>query len=258
MTTMRTLLAACGIAAALAALGAAATPIYAASPLEAPGIRVHFNDVSEDSARWLLDQLASARAKIEGYWGKTYDGPLTVRVSSERRISMALVPAWRGARGDMIFPSRGVANARTSTLHEVVHVYAPNQNRFLAEGLAVYLHQKLGGPVAFPNFGRPLGPAARRHSTVALEKLDAIATPTRLELPGELDGREAYLVAGAFVGFLIERYGLERFRRLYAMTPLLPRQQGGSGSLDRYRTVYGKSLDQLSAEWRAALEGRGR
>jgi type IV pilus assembly protein PilA len=33
---------------------------------------------------------------------------------------------------------------------------APSSNRFLAEGLAVYLHHKLAGNGAFPNFGRPL------------------------------------------------------------------------------------------------------
>jgi hypothetical protein len=250
---MRALLSACCLA--VAGLSA---PSIAASPLEAPGVRVSYNDVSEDAARWLLDQLVGARAKVERYWGATYQGPLTVRITSERRISMALVPAWRGQRGHMIFPSRGVANARTATLHEVVHVYAPNQNRFLAEGLAVYLHQKLGGPVAYPNFGQPLDRKARPYRTTALHRLDAIATPTRLELPGELGGREAYLVAGAFVGFLIERHGLERFRQLYAMTPLRPRQRDGGGAAGRYRAVYGKSLDQLGAEWRAELERRGR
>jgi hypothetical protein len=252
---MRALLSAACLAVALTGPQA---PAIAASPLEAPGVRVAYDDVSEDAARWLLDQLVAARGKIERYWGKTYDGPLTVRVTSERRIAMSLVPAWRGERGSMIFPSRGVARARTATLHEVVHVYAPNQNRFLAEGLAVYLHQRLGGPVAYPNFGRALDRIARRHRNAPLHRLDAIATPTRLELPGELDGREAYIVAGAFVGFLIERYGLTRFRRLYAMTPLVPRQRGGSGALERYHAVYGKAFDQLVAEWRAELRRRRR
>jgi hypothetical protein len=30
-------------------------------------------------------------------------------------------------------------------LHEIVHIYAPHTNRFLAEGLAVYLHATLAG-----------------------------------------------------------------------------------------------------------------
>lgn len=241
------------------ALAAPPAPAFAASLPERSGVRVSYDDVPESAARWLLDQLVSARIKVERYWGATYRGPLTVRISSERRISMALVPAWRGKRGHMLFPSRGVARARTATLHEVVHVYAPNQNRFLAEGLAVYLHQHLGGPVAYPNFGRALDRVAMPYRNAALHRLDAIATPKRLELPGELGGREAYLVAGAFVGFLIETYGLKRFRALYAMTPLRPRQiGGGGGAVGRYRTVYGKSLAELGAAWRAKLENRGR
>jgi len=43
-------------------------------------------------------------------------------------------------------------------LHEIVHIYAPHDNRFLAEGLAVYLHATLAGNPAFPQLRR--GPAS--------------------------------------------------------------------------------------------------
>jgi hypothetical protein len=59
-------------------------------------------------------------------------------------------------------PLRRVRDNSGALLHEVVHVYAPNPNRFLAEGLAVYLHTKLAGNAALPNFGEDLGRAAGR------------------------------------------------------------------------------------------------
>jgi hypothetical protein len=52
----------------------------------------------------------------------------------------------------------------------------------------------------------------------------------------------AYVVAGSFVGFLIERHGLPLFRSLYEK--------------DSYEQVYGKSLDDLEKEWRVSLQGK--
>jgi len=51
-----------------------------------------------------------------------------------------------------------------------------------------------------------------------------------------MDQRSAYILAGAFVGFLIEKYGLEMFRKLYT-----------TGSYER---TYAKSLSALEQEWR--------
>jgi hypothetical protein len=45
-----------------------------------------------------------------------------------------------GHRGFLEMPLRGVRENTGALLHEIVHIYAPNNNRFLAEGLAVYLH----------------------------------------------------------------------------------------------------------------------
>jgi hypothetical protein len=54
-----------------------------------------------------------------------------------------------------------------------------------------------------------------------------------------LNEQTAYIFAGSFVGFLIEKYGLPEFRKLYE-----------SG---RYESAYGKSLGELEKEWRAVL-----
>ena len=82
--------------------------------------------------------------------------------------------------------------------------------------------------------------------------LERLATPTRLKLPN-LDGRDAYIVAGSFVGYLIEQHGFEKFQELYALTPLVPGQRN-AGAPERWREVYKLDLAALAADWRASLE----
>ena len=81
---------------------------------------------------------------------------------------MAIVPAWRGNRGEMLFRAKIIREGYNATIHEVVHVYAPNANRFLAEGLATYAHQHLGGGSAFPNYGADLHRAAQKFHQVSV------------------------------------------------------------------------------------------
>jgi hypothetical protein len=71
----------------------------------------------------------------------------------------------------------------------------------------------------------------------SLDRLDGVRTPTPLGTVVNEQG--AYLLAGSFVGFLVERYGLDEFRKLY-----------GEGS---YEAAYGKPLGVLEKEWRSAI-----
>jgi hypothetical protein len=56
----------------------------------------------------------------------------------------------------MEFPAWKIVAGEAAILHELVHVFFPNGNRMLAEGLAIHLQASIGGNPAFPNFGRPL------------------------------------------------------------------------------------------------------
>jgi hypothetical protein len=140
----------------------------------------------------------------------------------------------------MEMPLRRVRDNSGALLHEIVHIYAPNDNRFLAEGLAVYLHATLKGNPAFPNFGEDLRRlAARNLSGVgSLETLNSVRTPRPLSTV--MTEETAYVLAGSFVGFLIEKYGLPAFRRLY--------------ETENYEIVHGKSLLSLEREWRSSLQ----
>jgi hypothetical protein len=54
-----------------------------------------------------------------------------------------------------------------------------------------------------------------------------------------MEEKTAYILAGSFVGFVIERYGLASFRSMYVT--------------GNYEQVYGKSLRTLEQEWRVSL-----
>jgi hypothetical protein len=240
------------LAVAIALLIAAANSAAAEEACSAADVRVNAKAPIAAGARsWLEQELRQARRKVCIWWGASFRGPLTVDVAERDGPSMALVPAWRGERGYLIFPASVVRRRRAATTHETTHVYAPNANRFLAEGLAVYAHETLGGPAAYPNFGASLHTAARAYAQADIIALDRLATPDRLRLD-RLGDKEAYLVAGSFVRFLIEQHGPDRFRRLYAVTPLVARQRN-AGAPARWRSIYGLDLDQLARSWRAAL-----
>ena len=213
---------------------------------------------------------------------------LTVVVSERFNISKSLVPAWNGCAGHMEFPARRVLARKAAVLHELVHVFFPSGNRFLAEGLAVHLQAEIGGNPAFPNFGRPLhafagermrdmagqlvtdgaaglkaAPGEEIFAAIRLGELDAIATPSPLTLQvgehfyGEEPHGQAciYPIVGSFVQFLIETRGDERFRRLYLETPLMPRRQD-AGPPHRWAGVYGVSLADLEQEWKSLIAGK--
>ena len=203
-------------------------------------IQVISDELTITEADGYCRYAAAERKKVEEFWGATWNEPIRIRISSSYRISRALVPGYFGNRGFMEMPLRRVRDNTGALLHEIVHIYAPNDNRFLAEGLAVYLHSTLGGNPAFPNSGQDLHRLAARSlpSEESLDRLNAVRTPQPLSRV--MAEETAYTVAGSFVGFLIEGYGFASFRSLYKSA--------------NYPIVYGKSLLSLEREWRLSLQ----
>jgi hypothetical protein len=140
----------------------------------------------------------------------------------------------------------------------------------------VHLQDSIGGNPAFPNFGKPLhGNVCERllemtpHNSgedplglgqIHLAELDLIPTPNPLTLRvgGELFGEDqrgqafVYPIAGSFVQFLLETFGVERFRSLYTQTQLLPLVLN-AGSPDRWPDVYCMTLADLENEWKSMV-----
>jgi hypothetical protein len=233
------------------------------------------NEFTTDFCRELarLKQWAAAL-----HWLPCDVEELQVVVSDKLKISKSLVPAWYGRAGYMEFPAQRVIARKAAIAHELAHVFFPNGNRFLAEGLAVYLQAEIGGNPAFPNFGTPLHELARELlqrmapelalgnpkglDKVRIVELDEIATPAPLELEVGEDfyGEDArgqshiYPVAGSFIQFLIDSRGMEKFRALYMRTPLVP-LRWNVGVSGRWMDVYGASLAALEDEWKALIAG---
>jgi len=208
--------------------------------LSCEGVQVLSDELTLPEADAYCRYAVRERRKVEEFWGATWNAPIRIHVRSSYRISRALVPGYLGDRGVLEMPLRRARENTGGLLHEIVHIYAPHNNRFLAEGLAVYLHATLAGNPAFPNFGEDLRRLAVRglSGVASLDALNRVRTPRPLGTV--MDERTAYVLAGSFVGFLIERYAVTLFRRVY--------------ETEDYDTVYGKSFGALEREWRASLQ----
>jgi hypothetical protein len=200
-------------------------------------IRIVSDELSAMEAEEYCRYAMSEREKVEGFWGPTWKETIHIHVSSSYRISKALNTK---TRGFLEMPLARVREKTSAILHEIVHIYAPNKNRFLAEGLAVYLQDKMGGNPAFPNFGKGLRALVRDSlsGVSSLERLNNVTSPRPLSTV--LHERSAYVLAGGFVGFLIAKYGVAMFRNLY--------------ETGNYEKVYGKSLSALEEEWRSEVQ----
>jgi hypothetical protein len=213
-------------------------------------------------------------------FGSPFTGDINVTVFDYTPpISMALIPSWHGQRGQMKFAASRVKDKHAAVLHELTHVHAPNQARYLAEGFAVYLEETIGNNDTYPTAGQSSECAMLRNpkaiSSVRLESFDKVSLGSNAQLgpqgaelgaqvgldkaiPDEAQ-REAYsyLVSGSFVKFLIRTHGLSKFKALYDKTPMTP----GAVTpidLDRYQPIYGKPLAKLQEEWLSWLKTKQR
>jgi hypothetical protein len=215
--------------------------------------------------------------KVES-WARTQKWPILaglprmkILVAEHFGLGRSLVPAWEGDRGRVEFPARRVipqsdGQIRADVAHEIVHVYFPNGNRMLAEGIAVYVQDETMTNPAYPNFGRPVHERVfcelyQRQvlQTVSLAKLDDISTPLPpiIDLPANFpldEGLAAYLVSGSFVRYLIDAYTMEKFRELYEKTPFqVGRHIRRDKTRDDWMDVYGRSLGLLEGEWKTMI-----
>ena len=206
------------------------------------GIEIVSTELTVREAEKYCRYAVNERKKVEQFWGATWRAPIRIHVSSSFEIARSLLPN-QGNPGYTEMPLARVKDNRGGLLHEITHSYAPNANRFLQEGLAVYLQDRIGGNISFPNFGRNLHTLARSGLSASdlLEELNNIRFPRRLAT-ARVPERTAYVLAGSFVGFLIDTYGLPQFRTLYDTAS--------------YDHSYQKPLPALDREWRARIRRR--
>jgi hypothetical protein len=242
----------------------------AGTPSAAQNVTFDIKNVGHQKAKNFKRDFYLRKKVLEQYFAATsfvtlFSGPLHVNVFQYMPpASEALLPAWEGHRGDMKFAALRAKDGTASILHELTHVHAPNQVRYLAEGYAVYLEEMIGNIDAYPTFGRSIESQMRAISTSALGYVNWTAfdgvTTKRGHLLGDNVGLEtaindaadrasyAYLVSGSFAKFLIDGYGLAKFKTFYELTPLTPGLEPVADPA-RYNTVFGKSPAELQTLW---------
>jgi hypothetical protein len=122
---------------------------------------------------------------------------------------------------------------------------AQTTSPLLQEGVAVYKQERFGQGDFYPAYGRPLdlycAGFLRLNMLLPLRRLEETYAfgPTERPTVRKTSRWQAFIQAGSFVKYLIERYGPTLFKAAYA----------GAG----YEEVYEKSLAELETEWVAAV-----
>ncbi len=187
-------------------------------------------------------------AQSTAYQGPPYDTPLRVVLDPERFSPYQFGSNIALPEARVLNLVNEVEDARIDLgiIHEIVHVLAASyaredQDRFYDDGIAVYLQHRFGSTPNYPDFGEDLYVAtarmAERHG--GLIPL-AITEETRGSAETPVPRQLAYLQEGAFTQFLIERYGLDTYFRIFHGLPL--------------EEATGASLSQLEAEWTVLID----
>ncbi|MSO77959.1 MAG: hypothetical protein EXQ87_13790 [Alphaproteobacteria bacterium] len=241
-----------------------------------PPIRVEFADVEFGAGERAAMQAMVEREyrKVVAFLGTGPHSPIEMRVTDWYRGEAVRVTTAYSWRGLVVIPSRVFRMGVMPTAHEIAHVVAGHgANQVLVEGLAVHVHGRFGEQPAFPNFRMSVAAAlAQSLSRVAADSSggtvpasDALAlsiverelgagrTLSMVDVGNWLNDldqpqrrRAAYLMAGSFVGYVVEdvlKGDMAAFMRIYR-----------SGD---YAGVTGQSLARLEAAWRIKIAAGG-
>ena len=211
---------------------------------------ITYENISSEMAQKFAEQAEKGFRDITAYLSKKYrQGRIYIYVSDKHDMPRTtkdrevLIPANR-IRGDAGGPPE-TAGRGPAIVHEPTHVIATSQgkpNRYLDEGLAVFMQEKFGADKSYPNMGEDVHRVTARlikkvGEPVSIYKLEETRNSSMV---GDLR-RLAYLQEGSFVRYLIEKYGLDGFMAMY---------EGKS-----YEKVYKKSLEELERDWKEFIRG---
>jgi FOG: LysM repeat len=212
---------------------------------EGPRFTLHYTP-----GTWAAENLPEIRAIMEESI-EAIEALLGVRLTDKPDIYLAgtlfsppsiALRGFAGPSGRLFLLMDGSGDAvdrRYIIAHELTHLIArrtfgPASSVMLSEGLAVHVGVRLVSPLDADYL------ALERICRV-LAASKALPFPSKLRrFGGHIMDLIPYTTAGCFVRYLIEHHGLEVFRRLY------PKGD--------FRSLYGRSLEELEAEWRADLE----
>lgn len=160
--------------------------------------------------------------------------------SNEEEADFLGLPPWRYAGEGQLYTV--VCNSPRFA-HEVCHAMLPAQppNNMLSEGLAVYLADNLDGLFGEINHRQEAVKLLDEGKLLPLDQL--AARDTRAISPSfDYVSKVVYTQAAAFVMYLIEERGIEKFRQLF--------QEANIADFPAvFGRIYGQGLDEAEEEW---------
>jgi hypothetical protein len=128
-------------------------------------------------------------------------------------------------------------NIQESMRHEFAHLFSGRWNWFapplLSEGLSVWMQETW--------HGLPVDTAARPLLRNRSLKLPLLLKPRFFF--AESYRHSCYVLAGSFSGFLIRRYGWQKYRKLFRMCD-------GTRFRKKFEKCYGVTLEKAECQWR--------
>lgn len=129
-------------------------------------------------------------------------------------------------------------------IHEVTHILTKHKhNSFFSEGLAVYFQERFGESHGFPNFSESVDALVKNYEDQLLH-ISKLKNDNKIfGMIGTEQRKIAYIEAGSFINFLVEKYGEQKLADLHNSRTL------------NYKKVYGKKFTELEKEWRSSVLG---
>jgi hypothetical protein len=186
--------------------------------------------ISENDIKNVQKEARSALAYIQRILG----------ISSSKKANIQIIESgFCYATGETVSLSVDhVKDSSAPIIHEVTHILANHgYNSFFSEGLAVYFQDRFGRNYSFPNFSIPLNEILKSHQNQLISLQHLLNDNNIFEQVGSERRRIAYIQAGSFISFLVEKYGEQKLADLH-----------NSRTLD-FSKVYGKQLIDLEKEW---------
>ena len=160
------------------------------------------------------------------------------RITYYRYADTTQKERWTGRAGNGHTQGTTIHTIWNVETHEMVHVLTQSwgdpDTAIFGEGIAVYVDGQWQG--------RPIDDYAKE--LLAAGKVPPLRSLADINDFRAQDDLMTYAVAGSFVGYLVRLKDMNAFKRVYVK---------GAPLDERLKSVYGKDLATLDADWRASL-----
>jgi hypothetical protein len=183
-------------------------------------------------------EAKKALASVCPILGIKYNDPIKIRIVKEA-ISSSI-------GGVITLDINRIKAKKAPIVHEVTHIIAEHDdNRFFAEGLAIYFQERFGEDDhgQFSTKHRSLYDWVKAYKDRLMPLKYLSNNNDIFRQLGTEKRKIAYLEAGSFFSFLVEKYGERKLRDLHNASTL------------NYKKIYGRSLKELEFQWKMHILG---